>query len=98
MTKLLFLFSASFKSMDQHSQGVAAYDIDSVSSSHVLYVYYICLNVICSSCLNMAVSHIIMLFNATLSLRNKFYYILINEILRNIDEIKCVFSFSIFSL
>ena len=27
-----------------------------------------------------------------------FYYILINEILRNIYEIKCIFSFSIFSL
>jgi hypothetical protein len=28
----------------------------------------------------------------------KIYYILLNEILRNIDEIKCVFSFSVFSL
>jgi hypothetical protein len=26
------------------------------------------------------------------------HYILINEILRNLDEIKCVFSFSVFSL
>jgi hypothetical protein len=26
------------------------------------------------------------------------YYILLNEILRNIDEIKCIFSFSVFSL
>jgi hypothetical protein len=28
----------------------------------------------------------------------RIYYILTNEILRNIDEIKCVFSFSVFSL
>jgi hypothetical protein len=27
-----------------------------------------------------------------------FYYILINEILRDFDEIKCIFSFSVFSL
>ena len=31
-------------------------------------------------------------------INESFYYILINDILENIDEIKCVFSFSVFSL
>jgi hypothetical protein len=37
-------------------------------------------------------------FDKTYTVNKKVYYILINEILRNIDEIKCVFSFSVFSL